>query len=200
MNSINYANDESFRTYVDYLALKKHFTTKGYDYHKYNGKVKASFSTFQTRNDAFFFYKLSQKKDPHGMILANVLHNPNVWIRDVIEEEGNERYLDWKGRINSLTYLVSQDLKHLDDSYKENFIVKNGQHPYILSLFLQRKISLETITILSNLANIFDYWEANIVDKIVASDKILISKKYFPFLEIDRKKFSSLVKNHFNPE
>lgn len=196
--SINYANESSFRTYIDYLALKKHFTTKGYDYHKYNGKVKASFDKFQTRNDAFFFYKLSQKKDSHEIMLANIVHNPNAWIREVIEEEGNERYLQWKGRMNALSYTFSQELKQLDEDYKTNFIVNGSNHPIVLSLFLQRKISLETFTILTNIANILDYWDANIVDKIVASDKILLSRKYFPFLGIERKKYASLVKNHFN--
>lgn len=195
---INYANDASFKVYIDYLALKKHFTTKGYDYHKYNGKVKASFDKFQTRNDAFFFYKLSQKNDSHGLLVSNISHNPNVWVRDILEEEGNERYLQWKGRLSALSYNISQDLKKLNEDYRENFIVKGGQHPLLLSLFLQRSISLETYTILSNLANILDYWETNIVDKIVASDKIMLSRKYFPFLDIDRKKISSLIKNHFS--
>ncbi len=49
----NYATEDAFKTYVDYLALKRHFTTKTYDYHKYNGKVKVSFEAFQTRKDVF---------------------------------------------------------------------------------------------------------------------------------------------------
>jgi hypothetical protein len=195
---INYANEASFRVYVDYLALKKHFTTESYDYHKYGGKVKASFDKFQTRNDVFYFYKLSQKQDHHKMILANMIHNTNTWVRDILEEEGTERYLQWKGKIAALKYNFSQDLKQLNDDYKENFIVNGGNHSRLLSLLLQRKISLETFSILSNLANIYDYWNANMLDKIVASDKILLSKKYFPFLEIDRKIFAGLVKNHFN--
>jgi hypothetical protein len=193
----NYANEASFKTYVDYLALKKHFTTKSYDYHKYNGKVKASFDKFQTRNDAFFFYKLSQKQDSHYVILSNIITNPNMWVRDILEDEGKNRYFQWKGRISALSYNLTQDLKNLHEDYKQNFIVLNGQHPHLLSLFLQQKISTETFSILSNLANILEYWDENIVDKIVASDKIMLSRKYFPFLEIDRKKFSTIIKNHF---
>ena len=41
--SQSFANEESFNLYVKYLALKKHFTTDGYDYHKYNGKIRAKF-------------------------------------------------------------------------------------------------------------------------------------------------------------
>lgn len=194
---INYANETSFKAYINYLALKKHFTTKTYDYHKYNGKVKASFDTFQTRNDVFFFYKLSQKQDYHHLLLANLIENPSLWIRDIIDDEGTERYLKWNGRISALTYTISQDLKTLDDSYKENFVVSNGQHPKLLSLLLQRKLSLETFAILTHLANIHEYWETNISDKIVAKDKILLAKKYLPFLDYDRKKISETVKKHF---
>jgi hypothetical protein len=194
--SINYSTKEAFNVYIDYLAIKRHFTNKSYDYHKYNGKVKASFESFQTRNDAFFFYKLSKKLESRDIILSNILHNQNVWIREITEEKGDEIYKDWKKRIDGLTYQFQQDLKVIDEDYKSNFIVTNGQHPKLVSLFLQRKISLETFTILTNLSNVFEYWDKNIVDKIVAYDKILLSRKYFKFLDIDQKKFSQIIKNH----
>lgn len=31
---------EPFEVYQKYLAMKRHFTSDSYDYHKYNGKVK----------------------------------------------------------------------------------------------------------------------------------------------------------------
>lgn len=194
----NYATESAFKTYIDYLALKRHFTTKNYDYQKYNGKTKASFDTFQTRNDAFFFYKLSQRPERHNLMLSNIVKNPNTWIKDILEESGEEIYADWKKRIDGLSYHFEQDLSKLDDDYKSNFVVINGQHPKLLSLFLQRKISLETFTILTNLSKVLDYWEQNVVDKIVAGDKILLSRKYYPFLDFDRKKFSAIIKNQLS--
>lgn len=195
--TINYANEESFRVYIDYLALKRHFTTDSYDYKKYNGKVKASFDSFQTRNDAFFFYKLSRKKDWHNMILANILKNPNIWIREILEDKGEQIYAEWEGRIDALTYTFKDDLSRLKDNYADNFIPVQGQHPYVMTLYLQNKISLETFTILSNISNIYDRWSNELVDKVVARDIIRLSKKYYPFLEIDRKKFSEIVKEFF---
>jgi hypothetical protein len=194
----NYATEEAFNTYIDYLAFKRHFTTKSYDYHKYNGKVKASFEAFQTRRDVFFFYKLSQRPERQNLILSNIVRNPNVWAGDILEDSAEEVYTSWKKRIDGLTYHFQQDLKKLDDDYKSNFIVLDGQHPKLLSLFLQQKLSLETFTILTNLSNVLDYWDKSVVDKIVAGDKILLSRKYFPFLDTDRKKFSAIIKNHIN--
>jgi hypothetical protein len=195
--TINYATEEAFRVYVDYLALKRHFTTDSYDYHKYNGKVRASFESFQTRNDAFFFYKLSRNKNWHNIILANILKNPNVWIRELLEETGDSIFAEWEGRMDSLTYTFKDDLSRLKENYPENFIPTNGQHPHIMTLYLQNKISIETFTILSNISNIYDRWSNEIVDKVVARDIIRLSKKYYPFLEIDRKKFSEIVKERF---
>jgi hypothetical protein len=195
--SLNYANEASFKAYIDYLALKKHFTTKNYDYHKYRGKVKASFQAFQTRKDVFFFYKLSKKDDPHKILLANIVTNPKSWIRDIVEESGEENYISWEKRVQSLTYLFKTELNALNEDYKSNFVVANGQHPRLMTLYLQKKISLETITILASISRVLEYWETEVVDKIVAGDIITLIRKYYPFLQVDEKKFSQIVKERF---
>lgn len=64
-----------------------------------------------------------------------------------------------------------------------------------MTLYMTRQITLETFTILTNISNVFPYWEQNIVDKVIARDMIRLSKKYYPFLEIDKKKFSAIVKD-----
>lgn len=195
---VNYANETSFRAYIDYLALKKHFSSDGYDYTKYNGKVRASFDTFQTRNDAFFFYKLAKRPEYHEVLLSNIVKNPNVWVRDLCEDEADKIYLDWKKRIDSLSYQFEKDLNKLKDDYKSNYVVpSDGQHPHLMSIFLQKQISLETFSILTNISNVFPYWEKEIVDKVVARDIIRLSKKYYPFLGIDDKKFKDVVKKRF---
>lgn len=195
--SLSYANEESFNLYVKYLALKKHFTTDGYDYHKYRGKIRAKFETYRTRNDVFFFYKLSQKDDPINLMLANVLINPNVWIRTIVEQEGEDRYLEWKKKIESLSYTFKSDLSKLDDNYQSNFVSVEGQHPHVMTLYLQKQITLETFTIITHMSNIFPYWEENIVDKFIARDIMRLSRKYRPFLEINEKKFKEILRNRF---
>ena len=195
--SQTYANEESYSAYIKYLAYKKHFTTDQYDFNKYNGKVKASYETFRTRKDTFYFRKLTRNPDWENVLLANMLVKPDTWIRDIIEPEGERIYLDWKKRIESLGYIFKSDLKALEDDYKENFISHAGQHPYIMTLLLQKQITLETFTILSSLANIFPYWEEKVVDKYVACDIIRKSKKYKAFLIFEPKRFSAYVKNHF---
>lgn len=197
MTSLNYANEDSFRVYVNYLALKKHFDTDGYDYHKYNGKIRASFEKFQTRNDAFFFYKLSKKKDPLKILISNLVRNPKAWIREIVEDRGEEIYNEWEKKMDSLSYSYKTDLKKLKDNYHDNLVVNNGQHPHVMTMYFQKEISLETFTILSKVSNVYDYWEEKVVDKFVARDIIRLSKKYYPFLDIDQKKYSEITKEYF---
>lgn len=191
----SYVNDKSYDAYIKYLALKKHFTSDTYDYHKYNGKVRASFDSFSSRNDAFYFAKLAKHDDYENVLVANMVKNPNCWIRDIVEDDFV--YNEWKKKIDSLGYKFKSDLKNLDDDYKSNFVSKGGQHPLIITLLLQQKIQLETFTILSHFAKIFDYWEQNLLDKFVACDIIRTSRKYYPFLMLDVMRFKTYVKNRF---
>jgi hypothetical protein len=195
--SLTFANEESFNFYVKYLAIKQHFTTDGYDYHKYRGKIKASFDTFRTRNDVFFFHKLANKDDPENLLLANMVVKPNAFIREIVEQDGEDRYFEWKKKTDSLGRVFKEDLNKLEDDYQQNFVSNNGQHPHVMGLYVQRKITLESFTILTNLSNIFPYWDKEIVDKIVARDIIRLSKKYRPFLNIDEKKFKSIIRERF---
>jgi len=197
MISSTYANEESFNAYVKYLALKRHFTTDSYDYFKYNGKVRASIDSYRSRNDSFFFLKLARKDDYENIILANMIEKPDIWVRDILEEEGQNRYVNWKKRMDSLGYIFKSDINSMLDEYEDNFVVRDGQHPHIMTMMLQKKISLETFTIMTHLANIFPYWEQKIVDKIVSRDIMKKSRKYKPFLDLDWKRYKTYVKDQF---
>jgi hypothetical protein len=122
---------------------------------------------------------------------------PNAFIREIVEQDGEDRYFEWKKKTDSLGRVFKEDLNKLEDDYQQNFVSNNGQHPHVMGLYVQRKITLESFTILTNLSNIFPYWDKEIVDKIVARDIIRLSKKYRPFLNIDEKKFKSIIRERF---
>jgi hypothetical protein len=197
MTSPTFANEESFSAYVKYLAFKRHFTTDSYDYFKYNGKVRASIDSFQSRNDSFFFLKLARKDDYENIILANMIEKPDIWVRDILEQEGHNRYIKWKKRMDSLGYIFKSDINTMLDEYEDNFVVRDGQHPHIMTMMLQKKISLETFTIMTHLANIFPYWDKKIVDKVVSRDIMKKSRKYKPFLDLDWNRYKTYVKDQF---
>lgn len=190
-------DDQAYEVYIKYLAMKKHFTTDGYDFFKYNGKVRASMDAFRTRNDSYFFTKLAKREDYLNLMLANMLVKPNIWVRELLDEEANFRYIEWKKRQDALTHSFKSELKLLGEDYQTNFISRDGQHPFIMTLYSQKAISLETFTILTHSANIFSYWDKVIVDRIISRDIIRLAKKYKPFLAYDEKKFKGIIREHF---
>ena len=50
-----------FEAYIQFLALKLHFTSDHYDYFKYNGKHNASVASFEKRTDKRFFKRLAKR-------------------------------------------------------------------------------------------------------------------------------------------
>jgi hypothetical protein len=116
-----------------------------------------------------------------------------------LDDTAEEVYRAWKKRIDSLTYSFKSELGELkQSSLQDNFTVTDGQMPHVMVLYLQKKISLETFSILAQVTNVYTYWEHNIVDKTVARDIIRLSRKYYPFLNIEKKKFSAIVKDKFD--
>jgi alpha-amylase/alpha-mannosidase (GH57 family) len=132
-------------------------------------------------------------------MLSNFIKNPKIWVRSLLDDTAEEVYRAWKKRIDSLTYSFKSELGELkQSSLQDNFTVTDGQMPHVMVLYLQKKISLETFSILAQVTNVYTYWEHNIVDKTVARDIIRLSKKYYPFLNIEKKKFSAIVKDKFD--
>ena len=80
-------NYNGFDVYKTYLAIKLHFTTTAYDYHKYNGKVNASLEQFTRRNDRYFFYKLSNRYAKDSIVdyfVSNFASNNKKWIGNTL--------------------------------------------------------------------------------------------------------------------
>lgn len=197
MNTPVYNTRAAYDLYVYYLALKRHFTSN-YDFVKYNGKVKANAMSFENRKDKFFFYKLSRMREGRDLILANMLEDPNTWIGEMMDEKAMNRYNEWQKRLQSLTYTFKRELNELDDDFDANFIVPNGQHPKLLKLYTQRRISLETLVILVQMAKCLSYWDKNISDTIVFPSINNLIGKYQPFLEYDGNKMKQIVIDKFN--
>jgi hypothetical protein len=130
-------------------------------------------------------------------MLANFINNQNIWVRQLLDYEAENRYLEWRKKIESLTYTFKSELKNLNEDWTANFVSRDGQHPYIMTQYSQKKISLETFVILTHAANIFEYWSEKIVDKIISRDIIRLSRKYKPFLLYDERKFKDIIRDHF---
>jgi hypothetical protein len=193
----SFATKDSFDAFIDFNALKRHFTTDSYDYQKYGGKVKAKFDAFVTRPDVHFFHKISKHANGHELMLANIISNPKVWISELCNSEAERIYREWKGRQEALSYQFGEHLKQLGDDFSENFLVKNGQHPTLIVLFLKKKISMETLSILIQLTKVAPEWKKQLEYDAVAQNILRVAEKYAPFIEYDKKKFAMMVREYF---
>lgn len=187
-----------FESYVTYLAMKSHFTQKNYDYIKYNGKIRANEKSFDRRKDVYMFHKLSKLGDVEARVLANFLHNPKVWVGDIISDSGQRIYTEFVKRNQSLSRMFSQDIKKLNMDFNSNFIVKDGQWPRVVKLYKAKEISIETVLIINQLIDIFPYWNENITDTIIWPMMYNQLTKYKPFLKFDEKKFKKILKDEFS--
>lgn len=185
-----------YTCFLDYLALKTHFTSETYDYHRYNGKVNIKYSVYDKRHDKFFFEKLSKKNNCHDLLLASISDDPEKWIGDIVDDE--ESYKKWKKTIQSMEYTFTEDIKKMDFSdLNLNFKVKNGEYPKLLELYNQGDIHKETLIILNYIFKFTKHWNNSIKDTIIWPKIYFNMKKYSSFLNIDEYKYKELFKKHF---
>lgn len=188
----------SYEAYKLYLALRNHFNTSGYDFFKYAGKASGSSTSFEKRKDKFFFEKLAKHRDPQGLMVANFVRTPKVWVRDLAySEESERRYLDWIKRQQSLTYTVSSDLSKLDDDFNENFTVRQNEHPLLLRLYSAETVSPETLCVLVDLTKCYSHWNKALHGDPVWDEVGLFIRKYIPFVKYDKEKVKTIITKEF---
>jgi len=188
----------AFECYKEYVALKNHFTKPSYNYHKYNGKSKLSFDSFDTRKDKLYFMKVAKHPDPRNYILSNLVENPKLWIKEIaFSLSAEEVYKDWSKRQQSLMYLFKEELSKLNENFDVNFKAEDRTHPYVLKLFLRKEISLETLVILVDLVRCASYWSKKFVYDPTVEDILNKMMKYRPFLEYDKEKAKKIVLDKF---
>ena len=161
-----------YEVYTLYLAIQRHFTTKQYDYFKYNGKVNAGVSAFEARTDKRFFYRLSKHKDPLGFLLAVVTENRSYklpWVGELFNIDNDRLYNKWATRQEALVYKLSEELEdNCELGVKFYCSVYETELPKILLYFHQKKISPELLIALNQLSQntLFEKWDRKIIDPI----------------------------------
>ncbi len=180
--------------------MKNHFTKSSYDYFKYCGKSRASINSFHKRKDRYFFEKMSRQKSDDEIkayFVANFVecNDPErLWIGEIIAN-GEEHYVNWLKRIQSLTYVFKTESEVFisKDNLDTIFECKINQHPEILKKHLQNAVTLETMVILDMILGYVKRFDKNITDPIWETVSLRI-KKYKPFLNIDESKCKQILR------
>jgi len=196
-----------FDVYKTYLAVKLHFASDTYDYYKYGGKVNAKLETFTKRKDRYFFHKLSTKyaeTDILDFFVANFLADSKRWIGNLLANDGRGVYLDYKKRKESFIYHFKQDCGTIVSdfsrrglSFDDGFLCPNGQHPRILRLLIQKKISYQTAVVLNHFLGFVKNWDKEITEKVVWPEISLKVARVKPFVNFNATECKLIMKEIF---
>ena len=186
-------------SYRCYLSLKNHFTKDKYDYHKYCGKSRATVQSFYKRKDRFWFEKLARNKSDQEIaefFISNFISctDPGkLWIGEMIRE-GEGRYVDWKKRNQSLSYIFKSEMEKVlaNSDIDSVFACKTG-HPLILKKYLSGEICIETIVILDKIFGFRQKFDKDLQDPVWETVSLRI-KKYSSFLNIDVFRYKKILK------
>jgi len=186
--------------YKCYLSLKNHFTKDSYDYHKYCGKSRATVQSFYKRKDRFWFEKLARNKDDKEVVdffVSNFITctDPSkLWIGEMIRE-GEDRYVAWKKRNQSLSYVFKEEIESIfaDNNFDSMFSMDGSRHPQILKEYLRNNISIETMVILDNILGFRNEFDKKLQDPVWQTVSMRM-KKYSPFLHIDVFRYKKVLK------
>ena len=191
---------EPYECYKEYLAIKRHFTSPSYDYFKYDSmNIRTSKMTFSKRKDNFLFAKLAKTYNDEEItkfFVANLVDNEFFWMTDTLTEQADIAYKDWQKRIQSLSYMFSNDIDKLlnEHQFDDLFKVESGQHPILLKMCLAKYIMIETFIIINDVVNFVPRWNKQIKEKIVWPEFRKKVQKYSPFLEVDKTKFRDILR------
>lgn len=187
-----------YEAFCFYNALKMHFTSDSYDYHKYNGKTKTSIDAFENRKDKYYFYKLSRrntKEDYVEFLVSNFVHDENVWVGNLMMDEALTVHRERMKVVQSLSYSVSEDFSKLMEhsSNPDDVLKVVDDYPKLLTMVLQKDIKLETMCILNSMLNFFPMWDKKITDTIRWPQIKRKCLKYTSFIQFDKQKMKTIL-------
>lgn len=201
-----------YDAYKLYISIKNHFKQKSYNYEQY-GILNPKYETYLARNDRYFFEKLSRKYSDTEVLnffVANFLHNENMWVGDLLEDECNTYYIKWLKRYQSLEYNFQEDLLKISNYLEiknENLdqFVKSKEEslPHILECVMNNKITPETYCIFDRLFGLSVRYKKYYKNNIIFEEIIRKYSKYTTFIKVDQSKkdfFLKQIKSTFLPE
>ena len=185
--------------YCTYQAIKLHFSSESYNFFHYDGKTRVSIDAFQKRRDKFLFHRLARKYRDEEMVpflVANFVHSDDNWTKSLLEEEAEQTYREWKRTTDSMTKVYVEDLQKIatKETFNDLFKIDNGQFPKLLTLFLQKEVTIETMVILNNIFGFIKIWDKKISDDIIYPKVSRKIRKYGSFLNVNVDKYKSLTK------
>jgi hypothetical protein len=195
---------DGFKAYRFYLALKLHFTTEKYNVFESKGAVKASRDKFNLRNDHYIFEKFSRKfnvdKDLIQFMACNFIYGNQNFIYSGSEAEDN--HVEWQRRKQSITKILFDDCSTIlnqveehDLNGKDVFYCTKNNIPYIINLYMAKKICIESIRILDDFIHFIPEWRSHTNMNLLFGDDIRRIEKSIGFIKYRNEKVIPIISN-----
>lgn len=150
---------DGVKAYKYYMAIKLHFTSEKFNVFDNKGVIKCTREKIQSRNDYYIFDKLGRRFSTDKEYIQYIASNFMYGNHDVVYNVGYESeslYKEYIKRKQSITKVFTDDCHTIiNELDKINFT--NNQLPYIISLYLANRITLETVRILDDKLNIIQH-------------------------------------------
>lgn len=199
-----------FEAYKLYVSLKQHFSiTSDYNFVKYRGKTKKiNTSAYEKRSDRYFFEAIGNKnkRDLLQYLVANFSYHGSdeVWIGDLHSQEAENTYFEWKKRVQSLSYVFTEDMKEVKEflvargmGFDRLFEVEDGEHPIIFRFVQQKMIEVESYIIMDSLLHFSRRFKKEITDQYIYPMEQYRYDRYSEFMNFDTKHYGEIMKGVF---
>ena len=180
-------------SYTLFHSLRLHFTSNQYDYFLYKGKTKNVRMISSNVFNLFESLKKNYKEDLFGFYVANLLEDPKIWVDDLFTDQSKCVFLDWKKRVQALTFNFKSDIISLNDEEPIKHWFR-GENPFIFMKVLKSEINFESFCILHNLLWVNDKSDNNFGGNFLWKSLDFKSQKYYPFLQYDKEKILGILK------
>jgi len=196
---------DPLEVYQRYQAIKLHFTSKGYDFHKYGGKTSgATLEHFNKRRDKTFFYRLSNTYRPNQLtdfLVSNFLMRDKIWIGDLFDDEAKKVFNKYLSRKQAITQFFKDDLDYLFGLVSEPIdalTIEDGQYPLVIKEIIAGRFSIESFVILADVMpiNYFAALDSKLVDDVMWPDIKNRAEKIKPFMTYPKRKTKNIVKEY----
>lgn len=192
----------AFDTFCLFMALRNHFTTDSYDFIKYKGKSRFTQESFLSNKDKLLYQKLSRACDENDMrdyLIATFIADKR-WVRDFLEEEAKDRFMEYRKRKQSFGYMFGNELDRLFLLQAPELAFKaTGNYALPIRMYIQGDMSLETFALLNRYLGLVQSYDAKYgKDDIVWGRMSMLIRKFTPFLIYDEKKMKSILKDKIN--
>lgn len=175
---------DGFRAFKYYTALKLHFTTDKFNVFVNRGHVRGSYERFSARNDRMLFEKLARQYNDREFIqyiASNFMYGNPDMVYDLTDATAN--YKEFLRRKQSITHIFSSDLNKLIDAG-----IDCQDYHSMLQLMMRKVITLETLVILDDLADLVNTIKRSAQMSLMLEDELRLITKSKGFVKYDSYK------------